>query len=417
MNNPPKSPQNFERILAAIEAFRSHDRKLSGMIYTDNWYDSHPRMLILDPVLNPYDKVVWLVIRSRCSPGMSLTAFPTYDEIQSSLHISRGAVATSITKLRLTRWVTLLRRERVRNTSGQFTKDGNIYMIHGEPVSLSDTFDLDANYMAFTHQCASHRNTEVRKVAATIRTTFKFELDCGVDPLRDQHPLDRRMEAWRNRDGDQESQFYSYHPKAIEHTDSPSNTSETQPNSKFSSRDAPVVHDVNHGAQSSAVHTKNQVSSVERSAYVSSNIKNNNYLQPNSSSSELGNLQYPETLSSNQRYLVQIRLSRLPDTLPDPPAPWENWEQALLDELSGRMQAGVCGDYEPVKNPVSLISTYCKRLTENGYGLKEEGNFQIELAEAVHRKRFKRARSIKAYEAAKKSHRQRVAQDIRDRRK
>ena len=417
MISPSKSSQNFNGILAAIEAFRSHDRKSSGMIYTDNWYDSHPRMLILDPVLNPYDKVVWLVIRSRCSPGLSLTAFPTYDEIQSSLHISRGAVATSITKLRLTRWVTLLRRERVRNSTGQFTKDGNIYMIHGEPVSLGDTFELDANYMAFSHQCASHRNAEVRKVAATIISTFKNEIDRGLDPLRDQHPLERRTEAWRNREGDRKSQFYSYHPKAIEQHNSSTNEPQTPSSSKYGSRDLPVVHEVNHGTRSSAVHAENQAGSVERSTYVSSMDKIKKNVQTNDGSSEPEDLLYPETLTSNQRYLVQIRLSRLPNSLPDPPAPWESWEQALLDELSGRIRAGARGEYEPVKNPVSLISTYCKRLSDNGYGLKEEGKFQIELAEAVHAKRFKRARAIKAYEAAKKSHRQRVVRGIRDRRR
>ncbi len=411
-----QSPSKLDKVLAAIDSFRSHDRKLSGMIYTDNWHDSHPRMLILDPVLNPYDKVVWLVIRSRCSPGMSLTAFPTYDDIQSSLQISRGVVATSITKLRLTRWITLLRRERVRNATGQFIKDGNIYMIHGEPVSLSDTFELDANYMAFSYECANHRNSDVRKVAATITTTFKCEIDSDTDPLSDQHPFTRRLEAWKNRDGDQNSQFYSYHPKAISNPDLPKDDGDEHQDLSGKST---VVHDMNHGEkQSRTVHETNSNSSVERFVTVSSSKKNKYYHLPTETSScELSDLIFPDSLTSNQRYLAKICLSRLPDQLPEPPMPWTRWEQVLLDELCGRIQIGIDGKYEPVHNPVSLLSTYCKRLTENGYGLKSDGRFQIELAESVYAKRTKRAQSIKAYEAAKESRRQQIAQEVRNRRK
>ena len=112
--------------------------------------------------------MVWLAIRAYCTPDMSLTAFPSYDQIQSLLHISRGTVSSSIAKLRVTRWITLICRDRVRNSAGQFTKDGNIYMVHGEPLSLSDTFKLDSNYMGFLHECRRHRNSEVRKISELI---------------------------------------------------------------------------------------------------------------------------------------------------------------------------------------------------------------------------------------------------------
>ncbi len=417
MNRQPESPKKLDNILTAIEAFRSHDRKLSGMIYTDNWYDSHPRMLIIDPVLTPYDKVVWLVIRSRCSPSMSLAAFPTYDDIQNSLHISRGAVATSITKLRLTRWITLLRRERMRNADGQFSKDGNIYMVHGEPVSLSDTFELDANYMAFVSQCAKHRNTEVRKVASTISATFEHEVNADLDPLRDEHPFDRRLDAWNNRNGEKQASFYGYHSEALENLPKNHGTSN---NRELSANRAPVVHEVNHGKNSIPVHQKNQNSSrtpANTGSSVSSRYKKITNNLTSTTSRQSDKLIFPISLTSNQRYLVKICLNRLPDDLPSPPAPWNDWQQVLLDELAGRIKIGAAGLCNPVMNPVSLISTYCKRLIEHGYGLKQDGKFQVELAEDVQQKRSKRSAAKKAYEAAKENQRRKTTQQLKSRNK
>lgn len=389
----------FEHVLAALEAFKKHDRKLSGMVYTDNWHDSHPRMLLLDPVLNPYDKCVWLVIRSRCSPDMSPVAFPTYDEIQSCLHISRPAVANSITKLRLTRWITLLRRETIRSEKGQFAKDGNIYLVHGEPTSLADTFEFDANYMAFAHECLEHRNTDIRKVSSAILGTLKQEIDDGANPLASVHPFERRASAWAMNRGDPDAPFYSYHPKVIQpasdETGSPSKTSPS-----------PAVNPINYGDSEPSVNSVNQVGSSEPAQVDSSSNNKDYYRQVTSGSRKLSDsdLIFPSSLTSNQKYLILIRLNRLPPDLPAPPHPWTRWEQVLLDELEGRIQAGMSGKCESVHNPVSLLSTYCQKLAINGCGLREDGQFEIVGAESVCTKRIKRTRMKQEHEEAKQSY-------------
>lgn len=407
-NDEPK----FEKILAAIEAFRSQDRKTSAMLFTDNWYDSHPRFLIFDPVLNPYDKVVWLVIRSRCSPEMALTAFPTYDELQSWLKISRGTVATSITKLRLTRWVTVLQREQVRNSSGRITKDGNIYMVHGEPLSLKDTFGFDSDYMGFVDYCLSHRSADIKRVAETILKSIHRDIADGHDVMSDNHPFERRYDAWSNLSGDKSSKFFSYHSTAVSDQDSViESKSETPPNRNRST----VVHELNYGDSSESVHQMNPARDTYYSKSVSSNFKKNHYKQTYEHTYEYDkSLIFPSSVTENQKHIICVHLSRIPDNLPPPPNPWPSWKQLLLDELDGRIKIAEKGRYEPVHNPVSLMSAYCQRLITNGLGLKEEGKFQIELAESIFKKRAARERNRRAVELARKNYQEKTAKRARE---
>ena len=397
----------FRRILAAIDNFRQQDRTASGMVFTDNWYDSHPRLLIFDPVLNPYDKIVWLAIRARCAPDMSLTAFPSYNDIQSCLHISRGTVSSSIAKLRITRWITLLCRERMRNAAGQFTKDGNIYMVHGEPLGLGATFELDANYMGFLYECTSHRRAEIRKLADLIIGSIRQEVETNRDVLIDQHPFERRADSWANLQGDIESKFFDFAMQLHDlssntiHTDKQLNDQETQC--------PPVVHEVNYGRQ-----LKPQ--SLVGNSSSSSNKKNYDYYITDKDSTERSNreLIFPSSLTENQKYLITLHLKRLPQELPPPPDPWKNWEQVLLDELEGRIQIGKIGKCEPVWNPVSLMSAYCQRLFSNGIGLKEDGKFQVELGEAIILKRNKRAEAEIAYKARQNNYRRKTIERMKD---
>lgn len=396
-----KTSENFRRVLAAIENFRNQGREKPGMVFTDNWYDSHPRLLIFDPVLNPYDKIVWLVIRAKCSPDMSLTVFPTYEEIQSALNISRGTVATSIARLRLTRWITLLHREKVRNSSGQITKDGNIYMIHGEPLSIKDTFELDANYMGFIHSSTRHRSNDIRKIARTIIRSIGHGLDVEEDILAPVHPFERRIEAWSALDGEENARFYSYYSKAYKQNEEASNNNE---NNNSPSRDVPVVHEVNYGEP------------VNYSKYVSCNNKKilNNNKPTNFSANELltSSLVFPSSLTENQKHLVALQLEKLPGDLEPPPSPWTRWEQLLLDELEGRIVIGKKGQCNPVRNAALLMATYCKRLITNGVGLREDDKFQIDLAESVYADRTKRQLAKSSYEQTRENYIKRTLEQI-----
>ena len=386
---------NLSRILSTAKNVRRGKHASNGMIFTDNWYDSHPRLLIFDPVLNPYDKLVWLAIRSRCTPDMSLTAFPKYDEIQAMLNISRGTVSSAIAKLRLTRWITLLCRDQERNESGQFTRDGNIYMVHGEPLSIPDTFELDTAYMSYVTECQKHRNADVRKIAELILGSLRHDIDQGQDLLEYKHPFERRSEAWMAVEGDAEMSFFGNYSSLDRPDEQPGlrndHSGKNHPNQKPPCQDA-VVHETNYG-NINALRDSCQSEPVHRDSVVrtSSNKVEKKYdYKPATTVKGLDlppDLIYPNAVSDNQRHLIELNLRRLPTDLPEPPKPWNSWYQLLLDELEGRIQAGLNNRCAPVWNPVSLMATYCKRLTENGLGLRDEGCFQIENAERVFAKR------------------------------
>ncbi len=386
---------NLSRVLSAAKIFRRAGTALTGMIFTDNWYDSHPRLLIFDPVLNPYDKLVWLTIRCRCTPDMSMTAFPSYDEIQSLLNISRGTVSSSIAKLRMTRWLTLLCRDQERDESGQIIRDGNIYMVHGEPLDLSDTFELDANYMEYVSSCRKHRNSDVRKIAELILASLRHEMDQGQDVLDYQHPFERRAEAWMSVGGDIENSFFGTYPELMDVERLHGRGNGT---SHHSVAENTAVHEVDYGDINSLDDVHNENPSVCSNSPVTTSskevVKNNNYYSSSWSikgESELdAELIYPESVTANQKQLIELNLKRLPTNLPSPPDPWDSWHQLLLDELDGRIKAGLANRCAPVWNPVSLMSTYCKRLTENGLGLRDDGQFQIENAESICRQRVER---------------------------
>ena len=426
--------QEFHRIQTAIENFRQHDRSTCGVIFTDNWYDSHPRLLIFDPVLNPYDKLVWLAIRSFCSPDLSLSAFPSYDQIQSALHISRGAVASSIVKLRATRWLTLLCRETVRNQAGQITKDGNIYLVHGEPLGLSDTFKFDSEYMQFLQQCRNHRNSDVRKISELIINSIRDSMEHNDNVLKDNHPFDKRSEAWASISGESEAKFFGrLHPS----TDTPIQPSPNpnhvlhNPNSTavhqvdYSSRDSvvhevdygarePVVHQVDYGKNKPVVHRVDYGTDKGNSSISGINSKsyNYNYKEVRDKIPSSDELTYPSSLSDNQKHLIELHLQRLPNSLPSPPRPWTSWSQLLLDELAGRIHIGDNSKCDSVWNPVSLMSAYCERLISKGLGLKSDGQFQIEHAESVHARRQERITTNKAYQDARNQYQRNIDRHI-----
>ncbi|MBU2118717.1 MAG: hypothetical protein KJ954_14110, partial [Alphaproteobacteria bacterium] len=88
-----------------------------------------------------------------------LTAFPSYDHLQQFLsaqpfkRASRESVAKCLTVLRLTRWLTLCSRLRDEAT-GQ--NQGNVYMLHDEPISCSEAAELDPGYLELISNSFSH---------------------------------------------------------------------------------------------------------------------------------------------------------------------------------------------------------------------------------------------------------------------
>ncbi|WP_336512919.1 STY4528 family pathogenicity island replication protein [Stutzerimonas stutzeri] len=150
-----------------------------GLVFTGNPHDAVPRRLLLDPRLSPLERNAWQIFRMLVRED-GLTAFPSYDHLQQFLsaqpfkRASRESVAKCLTVLRLTRWLTLCSRLRDEAT-GQ--NQGNVYMLHDEPISCSEAAELDPGYLELISNSFSHANK-------TVQVLAEHEL---AEVLRDQN--------------------------------------------------------------------------------------------------------------------------------------------------------------------------------------------------------------------------------------
>ncbi|MDE0853871.1 MAG: STY4528 family pathogenicity island replication protein [Nevskia sp.] len=179
-------------IQSSLEALRdghAESRATEALLFVGHWNDSLPRLLLHDAVLEPVDKIVWAVIKTRADPARG-TAFPSYTMIGRLANVgSEATVSRALAILRVTRWLTACGR--VRDFRGRFR--GNVYVLHDEPLSLVDTLYLDPAYMAFTRQSMEHRHARVAQVAGAVIRSLELDLAEGVDVLLRPDPLVDRL--------------------------------------------------------------------------------------------------------------------------------------------------------------------------------------------------------------------------------
>ena len=102
------------------------EKPTDAMLFLGNWHQAFPALLVQDPVLEPVDKVVWMVICQQGRAAGSSTAFPSYNQIARQANIaSTATVSRAIAVLRATRWLSLCAR--VRDTGGRFR--GNVFVL------------------------------------------------------------------------------------------------------------------------------------------------------------------------------------------------------------------------------------------------------------------------------------------------
>jgi len=158
----------------------SGEPEKTGILFTGNAHEAVPRRLLLDKRLTPLERNAWQVFRLLLNDD-GLTSFPSYQQLRSYLSstpfkmASKETVAKAITTLRLTRWLSLAGRVRDEVT-GQMK--GNIYLLHDEPISISEAILLDCSYLTLVGGAQEHANKSIREVAAF--TLLEFASDPHV---------------------------------------------------------------------------------------------------------------------------------------------------------------------------------------------------------------------------------------------
>ncbi|GKS88723.1 STY4528 family pathogenicity island replication protein [Acidovorax sp. SUPP2539] len=167
-----------------------------GFLYSGNRQESVPRALFLDRRLTPLERNAWQVFRLQLQ-GDGLTALPTYEQLRPYLSAmpcgpkaSTETVARALTLLRLTRWLSLVRRRRDPRT-GRIL--GNLYVLHDEPLTPFEAMQLDAGYLGLVSQALTHASKAVQQVG--LHTLQEI----AEDPLLNGRVLPTRLQVLADR--------------------------------------------------------------------------------------------------------------------------------------------------------------------------------------------------------------------------
>ena len=324
------------------------------MLFLGNRHQSFPTSVIKDPVLEPVDKLVWMVVMLQVYEAKADTAFPGYDAIGRMANISsRSTIARAISILRASRWLTLCAR--IRKASGQFLS--NLYALHDEPLPLADALHLDAEYMAFLNKALSHSHGRVRAVAQGVLLSTDEDIEAGKEVAAMEHPIEQRIASAVDAKPGGPRRFFAFTGNVIQQLQRDLTT-----NQKGSDH-----HDQNLCMAKSQVRNSNLGSSC--SSYI--NITTTTYTEE-VSKFELGGvdgqpLVYPARLTENHREIADRHLR---DLTPEQ-------RQPILDELEGRFQAEQRG-MKPVYDEASFLYSLCV-LMKNG---KFQPNLGIKVRDA-----------------------------------
>lgn len=124
-----------------------------------------PSTLIEDSVLEPVDKVIWLVLMSCACHDDGVTLLPAHRELAIRANVTaRQTVSRSLSILRCRRWLTVCHTSWRKD--GQ--RRGSAYALHAAPLPIMDTIYLDPRYETFLKELSEQHNGRVQKAASAV---------------------------------------------------------------------------------------------------------------------------------------------------------------------------------------------------------------------------------------------------------
>jgi len=295
---------------------------IDGLLFLGNRQTAFPARVVEDPVLEPVDKLVWMIILLQAQATGGCNRFPSYQCIQRTANIaSRSTVARSIAVLRATRWLTLYAR--VRKRCGRF--GGSVYALHDEPLSLVDGLYLDTGYMTFLRTARNHAHARVRMVANGVLEGLDADAGNRIDVQAGQRPAPCDSEAVTTIPNDGHDRLFDSEPRTQIQRRAPSDTHT----------------DVSQG--------------LESSEPTPSPTPSNDLITGEGG----GPLVYPKRLDKSQwtltnRYLADVASEQ---------------RQPILDELEGRLRSVEKG-MRPLYDEMSYLNSLCKAMRKGEFKLK-----------------------------------------------
>ncbi len=338
---------------------------LDTMVFLGKRHQSFPTAVVKDPVLEPVDKLVWMVIMLAVRETGGNTTFPGYASIGKMANVSsRSTIARAIAILRATRWITLCAR--VRKANGRYR--GNVYALHDEPLPLVDALHLDAGYMAFLDNAVGHGHARVRAVSQGVLDSIDEDIQAGQAVCAQPHPIERRMQSMVATAGKGPRRFFSFTENVVRRlrSDLTHNKTERSHHDQNSNSAEDRVRNLNaqksnSGSCSSYINKTTTTQTGEPSKFEPTGKDN----RP---------LVYPARLCDNHRQTAARYLSSLA----------HEQRQPVLDELEGRFRAEEKG-MKPVYDELSFLHSLCE--------LVKRGKFLPNLGVKVRNERRGRKKS------------------------
>lgn len=303
-----------------------------GVLFLAPGLHSIPVTLIRDAVLEPVDKLAWLVIFQSGTETGGGGEFPSYKTITTDANVGSSAtVSRALAVLRLARWLTLVSQDNLKASR----TPGNVYALHGAPLALADTLFLDTAYPEFVAKSRTHHHARVRALATKQHAVL------------DQH---RDATPWRHTC----DTFLTREPESAERLRPP--------------RAASEVVDTLQNSKSCSSKQLQDLKTLKKTTTTPTEQRSNHSARE---AAKIEGLVLPRRLTRAQHPAVAGYLADVPD----------GDRQAVLDELAGRLNAEQRG-----AKPVYDVLRYLHQLCH----LARAGDFVPNLGVAVRKARDER---------------------------
>ncbi|HBO7164675.1 TPA: hypothetical protein L4967_006167 [Pseudomonas aeruginosa] len=326
-----------------------------AFLFSGNRHETVPRRLFLDRRLTPLERNAWQVFRLMLNDD-GVTAFPTYEQLRPWLasmpcagQASHETVARALTLLRLTRWLSLVRRRRDAKT-GRIL--GNLYVLHDEPLTPFEAMQLDPDYLQLVSQALGHSAKAVQIVGLH---TLK---EIGEDPMLAGRTLPSRLQVLAERLASQGVGAHEGYPQ-----EDATRESEEGPTSLLRNRDDPTSESEagSKPAPDASLRNPKQARTVRSSRM--NEVRTT--AQAQAQARALGDLRWPKRfaeLKAEQQTGARVALQQVDAAL----------RQAVLDEWATR-----CGS-RGIRNPAGYLFGIIQRAIHgefNAWAKKDAPSF------------------------------------------
>ena len=158
----------LKRLVAAALAQqkpRYHGTEPCALLLLEPNWSGLPSALIEDSILEPVDKVIWLVLMVRACHGDGVTLLPAHRDLARSANVvARQTASRSLSILRCRRWLTVCHTSWRKD--GQ--RRGSAYALHATPLPVADTIYLDPRYVVVLEELTGQHQGPVRKTAYDV---------------------------------------------------------------------------------------------------------------------------------------------------------------------------------------------------------------------------------------------------------